>query len=216
MSANLDDDDRLTLEQQVCFSLAVAAREMVSLYRPLLDPLGLTHPQYLVMVTLWQNEQPVSIRQLSNLLKLEAPTLSPLLKRLEAAGLVERHRDPTDERSLRITLTDRGRNLRTHAREVPAAIIDRLGMSIEELENLQNVLTDVIDVIDQATGPNRPDATPPYPSMAAGSPTLPRAPDAANTGGAATERSVLDTVVGRRTERSADRSVPLQDPPLSL
>jgi DNA-binding MarR family transcriptional regulator len=145
VTAGLDEDDRLTLEQQVCFTLAVAAREMVSLYRPLLEPLGLTHPQYLVMVTLWETPAPVSIRQLSRLLKLEAPTLSPLLKRLEAAGLVERHRDPTDERSLQINLTDRGRNLRNQAREVPAAIIERLGMSVEKLEILQEVLTDVID-----------------------------------------------------------------------
>ena len=144
VSTSVDDDDRLTLERQVCFSLAVAAREVVSLYRPLLEPLGLTHPQYLVMVTLWQRGQPVSVRQLSEMLKLEAPTLSPLLKRLEAAGLVERHRDRADERSLRVTLTDRGRNLRTPAQQVPAAIIERLGMSIEELENLQIVLTDVI------------------------------------------------------------------------
>jgi DNA-binding MarR family transcriptional regulator len=144
VTSSSDDDDRFTLEQQVCFSLAVAAREVVSLYRPLLDPLGLTHPQYLVMVTLWQIAEPVSIRHLSTLLKLEAPTLSPLLKRLEAAGLVERHRDPSDERSLQITLTERGRTLRTSAREVPAAVIQRLGMSMDELENLQKVLTDVI------------------------------------------------------------------------
>jgi DNA-binding MarR family transcriptional regulator len=161
VSSNLEDDDRLTLEQQVCFSLAVAAREVVGLYRPLLDPLGLTHPQYLVMVTLWQSAQPVSVRQLSAKLKLEAPTLSPLLKRLEAAGLVERQRDRTDERSLRITLTDRGRDLRTQARAVPAAVIERLGMSMEELANLQNVLT---DVIRHTKGPN---VAPPEPSAAA-------------------------------------------------
>jgi MarR family transcriptional regulator, organic hydroperoxide resistance regulator len=145
VTADLDEDDRLTLEQQVCFTLAVAAREVVSLYRPLLEPLGLTHPQYLVMVTLWETSTPVSITQLSKLLKLEAPTLSPLLKRLETAGLVERHRDPKDERSLKISLTDRGWSLRTRARRVPAEIIERLGMSIEELETLQEVLTGVID-----------------------------------------------------------------------
>jgi DNA-binding MarR family transcriptional regulator len=166
VSSNLEDDDRLTLEQQVCFSLAVAAREVVGLYRPLLDPLGLTHPQYLVMVTLWQSAQPVSVRQLSAQLKLEAPTLSPLLKRLEAAGLVERHRDRTDERSLQITLTDRGRDLRTQARAVPAAVIERLGMSMEELANVQNVLT---DVIRHTKGP---DMTPPASSVAPAS-TLP-------------------------------------------
>lgn len=145
MSTGLDEDDRLTLEQQVCFTLAVAAREVVSLYRPLLEPLGLTHPQYLVMVTLWETEHPVSIKQLSQLLKLEAPTLSPLLKRLQSAGLVERHRDPTDERSLKISLTDRGRALRAQAVGVPAAIIERLGMSVKDLETLQDVLTDVIE-----------------------------------------------------------------------
>jgi DNA-binding MarR family transcriptional regulator len=165
VSADLDGD-RLTLEQQVCFTLAVAAREVVSLYRPLLEPLGLTHPQYLVMVTLWQTPQPASIRQLSTLLKLEAPTLSPLLKRLEAAGLVQRHRDPIDERSLQITLTDRGWNLRASAQQVPAAIIQRLGMSIEELETLQNILT---DVIQHAKTPVQPTPSQPRPDdVAAG------------------------------------------------
>src|SRR5688500_5907636 len=145
MTTSLDEDDRLTLEQQVCFTLAVAAREVVSLYRPVLEPLGLTHPQYLVMVTLWETEHPISIKQLSKLLKLEAPTLSPLLKRLQRAGLVERHRDPADERSLKISLTDRGRALRAEAVGVPTALIHRLGMSVQELETLQDVLTDVIE-----------------------------------------------------------------------
>jgi MarR family transcriptional regulator, organic hydroperoxide resistance regulator len=170
VSADLDGD-RLTLEQQVCFTLAVAAREVVSLYRPLLEPLGLTHPQYLVMVTLWQTPQPASIRQLSTLLKLEAPTLSPLLKRLEAAGLVQRHRDPTDERSLQITLTDRGWNLRASAQEVPAAIIQRLGMSIEELETLQDILT---DVIQHAKTPTQAAPAQPEPDLAAGPASAPR------------------------------------------
>jgi len=144
MTTGISEDDRLTLEQQVCFTLAVAAREVVSLYRPILEPLGLTHPQYLVMVTLWQVDQPISVKQLTKLLMLEAPTLSPILKRLQSAGLVERHRDPADERSLRVSLTDRGRSLRIQATKVPAAIIERLGMTVEELETLQDVLTDVI------------------------------------------------------------------------
>ena len=170
MSPSLDDDDRFTLERQVCFSLSVAAREVVSLYRPLLGPLGLTHPQYLVMLALWQSGQPVSIRQLSELLRLEAPTLSPLLKRLEAAGLVERHRDRADERSLQVTLTDRGRKLKARAQQVPAAIIERLGMSLEELEDLQKVLT---DVIRHTREPNRPNPISPAPSVPAGSSALP-------------------------------------------
>jgi DNA-binding MarR family transcriptional regulator len=145
MTASLSKDDRLTLEQQVCFTLSVASREVVSLYRPLLEPLGLTHPQYLVMVTLWGTEGPVSIKQLSKRLMLEAPTLSPLLKRLQSAGLVERQRDPADERSLQVTVTDQGWALRDRAAAVPAAIIERLGMSIKELESLQDVLADVIE-----------------------------------------------------------------------
>ena len=145
MTTDSGEDDRLTLEQQVCFTLAVAAREVVSLYRPLLEPLGLTHPQYLVMVTLWETDQPISIKQLSKLLMLEAPTLSPLLKRLQSAGLVERQRDSADERSLQVSLTDRGRNLRGQAVGIPGAIIQRLGMTIKELETLQDVLTQVIE-----------------------------------------------------------------------
>ena len=145
MTTGLGEDERLTLEQQVCFTLAVAAREVVSLYRPLLEPLGLTHPQYLVMVTLWETGKPISVKQLTKLLMLEAPTLSPLLKRLQNAGLVDRHRDPADERSLQVSLTAQGRLLRAKAVTIPAAIIERLAMSIEELETLQHVLTRVIE-----------------------------------------------------------------------
>lgn len=145
MPIDVREDDRLTLRQQVCFTLAVAAREVVSLYRPLLEPMGLTHPQYLVMVALWEVPGPVSVKALSKLLQLEAPTLSPLLKRLESAGLVERHRDPADERSLQINVTDQGWRLRADAAIVPAAVIGRLGMSVEALENLQDVLADVIE-----------------------------------------------------------------------
>jgi MarR family transcriptional regulator, organic hydroperoxide resistance regulator len=139
------EDDRLTLEQQVCFTLAVASREVVSLYRPLLEPLGLTHPQYLVMVTLWGTPEPLSVKRLSRRVQLEAPTLSPLLKRLESAGLVERRRDPADERSLLVRLTDRGRDLRAQAADVPRTIIAQLGMSIPELESLQDILSQVIE-----------------------------------------------------------------------
>jgi DNA-binding MarR family transcriptional regulator len=155
MTRDRGEDDRLTLEQQVCFTLAIAAREVVSLYRPVLEPLGLTHSQYLVMVTLWGTDEPMSVKQLSRLLMLEAPTVSPLLKRMEAAGLLERRRDSADERSLQVSLTDRGRDLREDARGVPAAIIERLGMTIQDLENLQAVLN---EVVDHTQGPPDPAA----------------------------------------------------------
>jgi MarR family transcriptional regulator, organic hydroperoxide resistance regulator len=128
----------------VCFDLVVAARDVVSLYRPLLEPLGLTHPQYLVMVSLWQQTETVCVKDLSTLLKLEPSSLSPLLKRLQTAGLIERQRDSNDERSVQITLTPRGRELRRRASEIPAAVIERLGMTIEELESLHRVLLHVI------------------------------------------------------------------------
>src|SRR5690242_17117496 len=103
--------DLLALENQVCFALAVAARRVIALYRPMLEPMGLTHPQYLVMLALWQH-QPLSVRELGEKLALDPATLSPLLKRLEAIGYLTRTRDPQDERSLQITLTTAGRRLR--------------------------------------------------------------------------------------------------------
>jgi len=136
-------DDPLELERQVCFALSVASRSVVALYRPLLEPMGLTHPQYLVMLALWQHA-PLSVRDLSRLLQLDPGTLSPLLKRLETIGYVDRQRDPRDERSLAVTLTERGRALRAEAEKIPPAIVARLGMPIEELESLHAALTRVI------------------------------------------------------------------------
>src|ERR1700745_3162427 len=106
--------DPLALERQVCFALSIAARSVLSVYRPLLEPMGLTHPQYLVMLALW-GTSPVSVKGLREMLQLDAPTLSPMLKRLESAGLITRTRAPHDERHLRIELTARGRDLREDA-----------------------------------------------------------------------------------------------------
>jgi DNA-binding MarR family transcriptional regulator len=141
--SELTDSDPLALEQQVCFALSVAARSVVALYRPLLEPMGLTHPQYLVMLALWQHS-PLSVRDLSRLLQLDPGTLSPLLKRLEAIGYLRRERDPADERSLAITLTGSGRALRARAEQIPPAVVSRLGMPIEDLQRLHASLTQVI------------------------------------------------------------------------
>jgi len=141
-SARLGDDP-LALEQQVCFALSVAARSVVAVYRPLLEPMGLTHPQYLVMLALWQRA-PLSVRALSDLLQLEPGTLSPQLKRLESIRDVRRERDAADERSLAITLTPAGRALRERAEQIPPAVIERLGMPIEDLQRLHAALTQVI------------------------------------------------------------------------
>lgn len=135
--------DLLALENQVCFALAVASRRVIGLYRPLLEPMGLTHPQYLVMLALWGDE-PLTVRALGERLSLEPATLSPLLKRLEAAGYVTRERDPRDERALQVRLTKAGRDLRQQALQIPPAIMGRLGMSVQELTALRNHLTEVI------------------------------------------------------------------------
>jgi MarR family transcriptional regulator, organic hydroperoxide resistance regulator len=138
-----DTADPLALEEQVCFALSVAARGVVAVYRPLLEPMGLTHPQYLVMLALWQRA-PLSVRDLSRLLQLDPGTLSPLLKRLESTGYLRRERDPADERSLAVTLTPEGRALREEALKIPPAVVERLGLPLEELHALHSALTRVI------------------------------------------------------------------------
>jgi MarR family transcriptional regulator, organic hydroperoxide resistance regulator len=151
------DDDMLALERQVCFALSVAARNVVAVYRPVLEPLGLTHPQYLVMLALWQHGS-LSVKRLSGLLQLDPGTLSPLLKRLEAAGLLRRERDATDQRNLALALTEKGRALRAEAEQIPAGIVARLGMPIDELAALQGALTRVIDASRQALDASAPEA----------------------------------------------------------
>jgi DNA-binding MarR family transcriptional regulator len=136
-------DDLLRLERQVCFALVVASRSVLSVYRPLLEPLGLTHPQYLVMLALW-GDAPLSVREIGVLLQLDSPTLSPLLKRLESAGLITRRRSGDDERQVNIDLTQSGRELRQEAIKIPPAIVAQLRIPIPELESLQEALTKVI------------------------------------------------------------------------
>jgi DNA-binding MarR family transcriptional regulator len=147
----LESEDVLALDRQVCFALAVAARNVIAVYRPVLEPLGLTHPQYLVMLALWQYG-PLSVKELSGLLQLDPGTLSPLLKRLEAAGLLRRERDPKDQRNLALALTDKGTALRAEAEKIPAGIVARLGMPVEELTELNGVLTRVIAAAQHALG----------------------------------------------------------------
>ena len=136
-------EDALQLERQVCFALVVASRSVLAIYRPLLEPLGLTHPQYLVMLALW-GETPLSVGRIGALLQLDSPTLSPLLKRLQSAGLITRTRSGDDERQVDIDLTDEGRALREKALAIPPAVVEKLGMEIPELEALHAALTRVI------------------------------------------------------------------------
>lgn len=139
-----DDVDLLALDRQLCFALAVASRSVIGAYRPILEPLGLTHPQYLVMLALWETA-PRSLSDVATVLRLEPATLSPLVKRLEAAGLVTRERAADDERRLELRLTTEGERLRSRAEEVPPQVVAALGVELDELLELQARLTAVID-----------------------------------------------------------------------
>ena len=135
--------DPLALERQVCFALAVAARNVVGVYRPVLERLDLTHPQYLVMLALWESS-PLSVTEIGRLLQLDLPTLSPLLKRLEALGHVDRRRNPADERSLQVTLTESGRALREEALKVPGKVMAQLDLTEEDVLSLHAALVPLI------------------------------------------------------------------------
>ena len=148
MTAN---HDLLALENQVCFGLAVAARSVVGLYRPILEPLGLTHPQYLVMLALWQHRTR-TVGQLGEALQLDSATVSPLVKRLESDGLVTRARSTDDERVLIVGLTDAGGALRERATAVPVEVVSRLGMELDEVDALRTALGSFITASARAQG----------------------------------------------------------------
>jgi MarR family transcriptional regulator, organic hydroperoxide resistance regulator len=143
----VEDVDPLALERQVCFALAITNRAVLAVYRPLLEPLGLTHPQYLVMLTLWDNakfnREPLSVKDIAAVLQMDSATLSPMLKRLQAQGLITRTRSAADERTTRVELTPKGVRLRRQALKIPPAVVQRLGVELAELEHLHQVLTGV-------------------------------------------------------------------------
>ncbi|PZU91217.1 MAG: MarR family transcriptional regulator [Chelatococcus sp.] len=123
------------LDDLVCFAVYSASHAFNQLYKPLLDALGLTYPQYLVMLLLWAKDDR-TVGELGEELLLESNTLTPLLKRLESAGLIGRSRDPADERKVRVRLSERGKALRDEAQEVPACIGEATGLSFPELRRL--------------------------------------------------------------------------------
>ena len=128
-------DEDLLLEHQLCFALTVAARSVVGAYKPVLEKLNLTHPQYLVMLCLWETS-PRTVRNISEALAQEPATISPLLRRLEAAGLITRGRAEGNERALAVALTPEGRALRSQALQVPGTMMERLGLTREQVTEL--------------------------------------------------------------------------------
>ncbi|WP_156111647.1 MarR family winged helix-turn-helix transcriptional regulator [Thalassospira australica] len=140
-------DDLLQLENFLCFSVYSAGHAFNRIYKPLLDELGLTYPQYLVMVALWQEDNQ-SVRSIGEKMYLESNTLTPLLKRLEANGFVVRKRDPEDERSVRVRLTEVGKVLREKAQDVPPCILEATGLDTETAKRLNRDLRTLRDQMD--------------------------------------------------------------------
>lgn len=134
----------LSLDSQFCFAVYSAAHALNRAYKPLLDRLGVTYPQYLVLMTLWEQDDQ-AVGEIGGRLMLESSTLTPLLKRLEAAGLIVRRRSPIDERQVRVSLTDKGRGLRTEATAVPPAILAASGCDAATLGRLRQELGVVRD-----------------------------------------------------------------------
>ncbi|MEE1788321.1 MarR family transcriptional regulator [Streptomyces sp. SP17BM10] len=143
------DERLLRLDQQICFSLNAASRAFGGVYRVLLKDLGLTYPQYLVMLVLWEDGE-LPVKRIGERLRLDSGTLSPLLKRLEAAGLVRRERSPEDERSVTVALTADGAALRERAGRVPRRLLTATGMPVEDLAALRVLLDQVTAALDSA------------------------------------------------------------------
>jgi len=135
-------DSDLHLENQLCFALYRASRMIQQVYRPMLEELGLTYPQYLVMLVLWEGGS-VTLKELGAALELDSGTLSPLIKRLKAAGLVTSARRVTDERSVEIALTPEGRALRERATDIPHKIGCATQMQVDDIISLRSMLIDL-------------------------------------------------------------------------
>ncbi len=140
--------NQLCLDEQLCFPIYAASNLIVKAYRPFLTPLGLTYPQYLVMLVLWEKEC-VSVGDLGQILHLDSGTLTPLLKRMETSGLINRSRDPNDERRVFISLKAKGRDLSAEAEKIPKELtknieFDNLNQLRDELKVLVNLLSERI------------------------------------------------------------------------
>jgi MarR family transcriptional regulator, organic hydroperoxide resistance regulator len=147
--------DLLRLDQQICFSLSAASRAFNGVYRVLLKDLGITYPQYLVLLVLWEHRQ-LPVKKLGEHLRLDSGTLSPLLKRLEAAGLVRRERSARDERSVEVRLTEEGTAMRERAEQVPRRIVAATGFDADEIRELRTRLDRLTGALDAAAASSEP------------------------------------------------------------
>ena len=138
-NGEMDQELSLLLDDQLCFALYAASRAVTHRYRPLLEDLGLTYPQYLVLLVLWEHGT-VPVKDIGAALQLDYGTLTPLIKRMESAGLVRRERRPDDERTVLVSPTDEARELREQARTVPRAIGDAMGLTPSQFDQARRLL----------------------------------------------------------------------------
>lgn len=135
--------DKLKLENQLCFPLYACSREIVRMYKPFLDEIGLTYTQYIAMMVLWEKKQ-LTVKQLGEILFLDSGTLTPLLKKMETSGLLSRSRDKTDERSVIVSLTKEGEELKEKAVLVPEKISECVPLDKEEAKQLYHLLYKIL------------------------------------------------------------------------
>ncbi|MCH5585773.1 MarR family transcriptional regulator [Shimazuella sp. AN120528] len=131
----MNKEDMLRLDSQLCFSIYACSREVIGLYRPLLDALEITYPQYLVLLVLWEQKQS-TVKELGKKLYLDSGTLTPMLKRMEANGLVNRFRSKEDERTVLVSLTEKGETLKEKAYCIPEELIAKSGLTVEETKDM--------------------------------------------------------------------------------
>lgn len=143
------DHPQLALDQQICLPLYAASRAVTRRYGELLGEVGLTYPQYLCLLALWEADGPLGVGELGTLLHLDSGTLTPLLKRMESAGLVSRARDTADERRVQVSTTDAGRALRERVADVPARLVEGMGMTAQDGRTLRGLLDRLIDELER-------------------------------------------------------------------
>jgi DNA-binding MarR family transcriptional regulator len=149
---SLDHGSELELGNQLCFALYNASRTLIRAYGPLLKDVGLTYPQYLVMLVLWENDAAVSVGELGEAMHLDSGTLTPLLKRLEQQGLIARTRDPNDERRVLLTLSAPGRELRAQAGAIPAEVLALCAIDPDSAHDLRDTLRELARAVEAAGG----------------------------------------------------------------
>ena len=142
------ENNQLKLENQICFKIYSAEREITKLYRNLLEELDVTYPQYLVLLVLWE-EKSATVKELGQKLFLDSGTLSPMLKRMEGNNLIERRRSLEDERTVIISLTKKGEELKEKAQCIPSKLLENLSLDMKELKNLNQTLSTILNRIQQ-------------------------------------------------------------------